>query len=344
MTPAASRPMGRTSRSWKRAMRPCAVARMMSSDPDETATQARASSSPTVRARMPVERTRSKRSMGVFLTMPCTVAMTRLWPGSKSGSVMTARTRSPASTWTPSRLMMGMPLACREASGHGVHLGAEDAAAVGEEERPVVRVGHEEVRHGVLLDGAGADDALAAARLAPVGDERLALDVAAPRDGDDDVLVGDEVLVGELLVGAALDARAAVLAVPDVQLAQLVADDLEHALGVGEDVLQLGDALDDGHVLVLDLLALQRGQAAQLHLEDGVGLDLGEAEAAHQVGAGGVHVGRLADGADDRVEVVERGLEALEDVGPVARLAAGRTRCAAARHRGATRCGAAGGP
>ena len=98
-------------------MRPCAVARTMSSEPDETATQARASSSPTVSARMPVERTRSKRSMGVFLTMPATVAMTRLCPGSKSGSVMTARTRSPDSTWTPSRLMMGMPLACREASG-----------------------------------------------------------------------------------------------------------------------------------------------------------------------------------------------------------------------------------
>ena len=33
-----------------------------------------------------------------------------------------------------------------------------------------------------------------------------------------------------------------------------------------------------------------------------------------------LHVRRLADGADDRVEVVERGLEALEDVGPVAGL------------------------
>ena len=36
--------------------------------------------------------------------------------------------------------------------------------------------------------------------------------------------------------------------------------------------------------------------------------------------ARGLHVGRLADGRDDRVEVVERDLEALEDVGPVARL------------------------
>ena len=172
--------------------------------------------------------------------------------------------------------------------------------------------------------------------------ERLALDVAAPRDRHDDVLVGDEVVVGELLVGAALDARAAILAVADVQLAELVADDLEHALRVGEDVLQLGDALDDSDVLVLDLLALEGGQAAQLHLEDGVGLHLGEAEGGHEVGARVLHVRGLADGADDGVEVVERGLEALEDVGPVARLRRGRTRCAGARPRGATRCGAAG--
>ena len=94
----------------------------------------------------------------------------------------------------------------------------------------------------------------------------------------------------------------------------------QHAPRVGEDVLQLGDELDDGEVLVLDLLALERGQAAQLHLQDRVGLDLAEREARHQVGAGGLHVRRLADGADDRVEVVERDLEALEDVGPVARL------------------------
>ncbi len=44
-------------------------------------------------------------------------------------------------------------------------------------------------------------------------------------------------------------------------------------------------------------------------------------EARHQVGAGVSTSRRLADGLDDRVEVVERDLEALEDVGPVARLA-----------------------
>ena len=42
-----------------------------------------------------------------------------------------------------------------------------------------------------------------------------------------------------------------------------------------------------------------------------------EPEALHEVVARGLDVVRLADGADDRVEVVERGLEAFEDVGPI---------------------------
>ena len=40
------------------------------------------------------------------------------------------------------------------------------------------------------------------------------------------------------------------------------------------------DELDDLEVLGLDLLALEAGQAAEAHVEDGVGLDLGEPERA----------------------------------------------------------------
>ena len=79
----------------------------------------------------------------------------------------------------------------------------------------------------------------------------------------------------------------------------------------------------------------------ELHLEDGVGLDLGEAEALHQVAAGGLDVGRLADGADDRVEVVERDLEALEDVGPVPGLPQVELGPPSHDLAAATRCGAA---
>ena len=67
--------------------------------------------------------------------------------------------------------------------------------------------------------------------------------------------------------------------------------------------------------LLLDLLALEGGQAAQLHVQDRLRLDLGELEALHQAGAGGLGVRRVANGVDHLVQVVERNLQALEDVG-----------------------------
>ena len=83
---------------------------------------------------------------------------------------------------------------------------------------------------------------------------------------------------------------------------------------VSEDLAQLLDALDDVLVLGADLVALQRGQLAQPHLHDGVGLHLAELELVHQRLPGGVAVARGADRLDDLVEVVQRDEEAFEDV------------------------------
>ena len=97
-------------------------------------------------------------------------------------------------------------------------LGAEHAAAVREEQRPVVGVRDEQVLDRVLLARDVADDALAAAVLAAVRVDRLALDVAAAGDRDDDVLVGDEVLVGHLAAGVVGDAGPALAGVLALQL------------------------------------------------------------------------------------------------------------------------------
>jgi len=113
--------------------------------------------------------------------------------------------------------------------------------------------------------------------------------------------------------------RLPVVAVLLLEVGKLALDDGEHLARVGEQVLELGDELDDGAVLVLDLLALQRRQATQLHLQDGVGLHLGELELLHEVGAGYIHVGRRADGLDHLVQVVEGDLQAFQDVRPLLR-------------------------
>ena len=102
--------------------------------------------------------------------------------------------------------------------------------------------------------------------------DRLALDVAALAERHDHVLGGDEVLGGQLAVRIGLDPGLAIVAVALLEVGQLVLDDLQDLARVGEQVLELADELDDRLVLVLDLLALERGEPPQLHLEDGVGL------------------------------------------------------------------------
>ena len=74
----------------------------------------------------------------------------------------------------------------------------------------------------------------------------------------------------------------------------------------GEDRLVLEDLRLELGVALEDLLALQRGQPAQLQVEDRVRLELVDVEQLHQAGAGLVRVGRPADERDDLVERVER--------------------------------------
>ena len=60
--------------------------------------------------------------------------------------------------------------------------------------------------------------------------------------------------------------------------------------------LELGQVVDD-------LLALQGRELAQLHVEDGVGLDLVDVEQLDQAVARVGDVGRAADQRDDLVEL-----------------------------------------
>ena len=80
----------------------------------------------------------------------------------------------------------------------------------------------------------------------------------------------------------------------------------------------MGDGLQQLGVLLEDLLPLQSGEPAKLHVQDRLRLDLGEAEADHEVRHG--HVGRrgASDGLDHLIQVIEGDLETLQDVGPIA--------------------------
>src|ERR1700716_1418500 len=76
----------------------------------------------------------------------------------------------------------------------------------------------------------------------------------------------------------------------------------------------LADELDRGLVLLVDLLALETGQAAELHLQDRPCLGLAEAELLLEARERGLRRLARANGLDDLVDVIERDLEPLEDV------------------------------
>jgi hypothetical protein len=202
--------------------------------------------------------------------------------------------------------------------------------------------------------GGGRLLAAAAALLRAVFVERLALDVARVAQRHHHVLGCDQVL--DLQVGAAHDDLAAALVAElALHLGQLVADDLRHPIGLGEDVEQVLDRGDDLAVLGEDLVLLQAREALQLHLEDALRLHVGEAIACrrkaellrqrfgtellrggarehlfhergaprprHELGAGDGGCGGALDDGDDFVDVGQRDGEAFEDMPAIARLA-----------------------
>src|SRR5690606_30376888 len=99
-----------------------------------------------------------------------------------------------------------------------------DATAIREAEDRIVRVRDEQLLDPVVVLLAGGLLAAAAPALRPVLRDRLALDVAGMREGDDHVGRRDEVL-GADLGGIELDARAPLVAVLRADGDEFVRDD-----------------------------------------------------------------------------------------------------------------------
>src|SRR5207249_6744782 len=197
-----------------------------------------------------------------------------------------------------------------------------DAAAVSEDAEPIVVACDDEVLDVVLLTRLHADDTPSAAVLLAVRRKWHALGVVAAREPDDDVLVGDELLVGELPGQLVHDLGASVVAVRLHERVQIRLDEREDLARGPQDRLELGDELDRRLVLLVELLPLQRREAAQLHLEDGLRLRLREPPLlVHLADEQLLLAAVRADELDDRVEVGVRDLQALEDVRAVLRIA-----------------------
>ena len=204
------------------------------------------------------------------------------------------------------------------ALGDLIALLAIDLARVGEEEQIVVGGGGEHVHHIVLLPGGDALAALAALGLGGILADGGALDIARLGQGEHALLLLDQVLDVQFVLHV-LDLGDPVIAilVPDGD--ELVLQNApEHGL-VGQQALEIGDALLQLVILALELLPVQTLKGLQAHVQDGLGLHVVQAEAVHQALLGVIIGG--ADDVDDLVDVVLGHQQTLQQVGPLLGLA-----------------------
>ena len=176
-----------------------------------------------------------------------------------------------------------------------------------------MRGGDEQMLDVVVVLHVHAGHADPAPTLLAVGRQRQRLDVARVGDRDDHLLVGDQVLDVDLALGVG-DLGAALVAVGLGDLSQLVLDQAVDALLVAEDLTQLLDSLGQVGVLLLDLVGLERRQAAERQLQDRLRLHERQLEALDQTVAGRLGVARGADQRDHLVEVRQRDQQTLEDM------------------------------
>ena len=155
--------------------------------------------------------------------------------------------------------------------------------------------------HHILLPGLDADPAPAAPLLGGVGGRGHALDIAPAGEGEDVQLLGDEILEVDLVLHI-LDLGLAVVAELVGDGLQLLLEDAAHQGRVAQHLQVIGDLFLQLLVFVLQLFPVQTLQGLQPHIQDGLGLDVIQAEALAQPLLGVVVAG--ADDMDDLVNVV----------------------------------------
>ena len=139
--------------------------------------------------------------------------------------------------------------------------------------------------------------------LRPVGLGESALGIPAGRDRDHHVANGNEVFVAAEVVclnelGASFVAELA------DDLCEFLSNDRALAQRAGKDVVVIGDEPHEFVVLINDLLALERGETTQLHVEDGRRLDLIDLQQRHQAVSCFLNGWRAADKRNDLVKSV----------------------------------------
>ena len=135
--------------------------------------------------------------------------------------------------------------------------------------------------HHVLGARGHPDAAFSAARLAAVGVDRGAFEIAPACHGNSHVLHLNQVFEADL-AGVLDDLRAALIAVVLLDFLELLDDDAAQNFVRAEDLKILADLLLDFGKLLEDLLLLHARQTLELQLDDGLRLPFGELEPCNE--------------------------------------------------------------
>ena len=112
--------------------------------------------------------------------------------------------------------------------------------------------------------------------------QRRTLDIAHMADGNHHRIIGIEVLCVELVVEGD-NLCTTLVAILLLHLQQVLLHHLLTALGIVENLLQVGDELHQFVVLLVQLLDTQAGELCQTHIDDSLRLKLIQFETSLQV-------------------------------------------------------------
>ena len=209
--------------------------------------------------------------------------------------------------------------------GNLIHLLHIHPSRTREEHQIVVCRGREKVLHKVglflvtlLLLRLHSYHTFTTPLLRPITVCRSPLDVPRMGQGDESALLRNQILNIDLPF-VFDDLGTAFVCVLFLNFQELFLDNRIHLLLAREDAPQLFDLLNNRQILFFDLVTLQTGQLIESQLKNCIRLPVAQLVLSNQLFLRGSPILRSPDDLYEVVQMIERLLVPLEDVGPILR-------------------------